>query len=354
MTLEEIAKHYQNHTTISFPGLGIGEIELKKFLIEWGENFNIAWYGVIITLGIVIAFSYAVFRGKYEKIKFDDIIDVALWTVILGVVGARAYYVIFDIEEFIARSPDILTFIKNAVSIHEGGLAIYGGIIFGILGIIIGSLIKKMNTIKLMDMAGPGVMIAQALGRWGNFVNGEAYGVEISKGHPLYFMRMGLTSYNTYTDKSLKTYGTFNTAEVHPTFLYESLWNILGFVIINIFYKKKKFNGQIACMYLAWYGFGRFFIEGLRTDSLYMGGGIRTSQLVGAICFFVFGGLLIAGLIYSRKFNDPNAKLSKFDMLIKPSMDKNPIFFEKKGKVLADGETTESENKEENKDGTDN
>ena len=350
MTLEEIAKHYQNHTTISFPGLGIGEIELKKFLIEWGENFNIAWYGVIITLGIVIAFSYAVFRGKYEKIKFDDIIDVALWTVILGVVGARAYYVIFDIKEFIADSPDVWTFIKNAVSIHKGGLAIYGGIIFGILGIIIGSLIKKMNTIKLMDMAGPGVMIAQALGRWGNFVNGEAFGEKIAEGHPLYFLRMGVISNTSHVK-----FGTWEMTYVHPTFLYESLWNVLGFIIINLFYKKKKFNGQIACMYLAWYGFGRFFIEALRTDSLMVEGtDIRISLVVGAACFIVFGGLLIAGLIYSRKFNDPNAKLSKFDMLIKPSMDMNPIFFEKKGKVLADGETTESENKEENKDGTDN
>lgn len=350
MTGQEMIDFYRNHTTVSFPGFGIGEFDINKFFLEIGDNFNIAWYGVIITLGIVIAFSYTVFRGKYEKIKFDDIIDVALWTVILGVVGARAYYVIFDIEEFIARSPDILTFIKNAVSIHEGGLAIYGGIIFGILGIIIGSLIKKMNTIKLMDMAGPGVMIAQALGRWGNFVNGEAFGGEITEAHPLYFLRMGVIS-NTSHAK----FDTWEMTYVHPTFLYESLWNVLGFILINLFYKKKKFNGQIACMYLAWYGFGRFFIEGLRTDSLYVPGTeIRTSQVVGAVCFIVFGGLLVAGLIYSRKFNDPGAKLSKFDMLIKPSMDMNPIFFEKKGKVVADGETTELENKEENKDGTDN
>lgn len=326
MTLSEIIAHYENHTTVSFPGLGIGEFTLNKFLVEISENFNIAWYGVIITLGIVIAFAYTVFRGKYEKIKFDDIIDVALWTVILGVIGARAYYVIFDLDEFVKRSPDVWTFIKNVVAINEGGLAIYGGIIFGILGIVIGSSIKKMNTIKLMDMAGPGVMIAQALGRWGNFVNGEAFGGEIDASHPLYFLRMGVIS-NTSHSK----FDTWDMVYVHPTFLYESLWNVLGFVVINLFYKKKKFNGQIACMYLAWYGFGRFFIEALRTDSLMVKGtDIRISLVVGAACFFVFGGLLIAGLIYSRKFKDQNAKLSKFDMLIKPAMDMNPVFFEKK------------------------
>ena len=342
---------YGKHTTVSFPGLGIGELNLNKFLFEIGDSFNVAWYGVIITFGIVLAFSYAVFRGKYEKIKFDDIIDVALWTVVLGVIGARAYYVIFEIETYISRAQgDIWTFIKLAVSIHEGGLAIYGGIICGIIGILVGSSIKKMNTIKLMDMAGPGVMIAQALGRWGNFVNGEAFGGKITEGHPLYFLRMGIISSTSH-----EKFETWDMVYVHPTFLYESLWNVIGFIIINFFYKKKKFNGQIACMYLAWYGFGRFFIEGLRTDSLYIPGTmIRTSQLVGAICFFVFGGLLVAGLIYSRKFKNADAKLSGFDNIIKPSLDMNPVFFEKKEKVVADSkETTQSEEKED-QDGTDN
>lgn len=342
---------YSQQTTVSFPGFGIGEFNLNKFLFQIGDSFNIAWYGVIITLGIVLAFAYTVFRGKYEKIKFDDIIDVALWTVVLGVIGARAYYVIFEIEEYISRAQgDVWTFIKLAVSIHEGGLAIYGGIIFGILGIIIGALIKKMNPIKLMDMAGPGVMIAQALGRWGNFVNGEAFGGQIAEGHPLYFLRMGIISGTSH-----QKFDTWDMVYVHPTFLYESIWNVLGFIVINIFYKKKKFNGQIACMYLAWYGFGRFFIEGLRTDSLFIPGTeIRTSQLVGAICFFVFGGLLIAGLIYSRKFKNPDAKLSKFDEFIKPSIDMKPVFFEKKEKAVADGKEPAQSEEKEDQDGTDN
>ncbi len=316
-------------TLVSFPGLGIGEFEIDNVAIAFGESFQIYWYGVIITLGIVTAFLYAAFRGKYEKVKVDDLIDVALWTVILGVVGARLYYVLTKLDNYIPKPFNFIEFIKNIFNLRQGGLAIYGGIICGILGIVIATRIKKMNTIKLMDMVGPGVMIAQAIGRWGNFFNGEAFGGIVSESHPLYFMRMGLISPNSISD-----FSTYDMVYVHPTFMYESLWNICGFILINILYKKKKFNGQIACMYLSWYGFGRMFIEGLRTDSLYIPGtAIRISQLVGAFCFIVFGGLLIAGLIYSKKFKDTEAKLNKFDNLIKPDLEMNPIIFQKKAAV---------------------
>ena len=333
---------------VSFPGLGIENFELDNVAVNIGGDFPLYWYGIFVTLGILLAFVYASFRAKYEGIKVDDLIDIALWTVILGVIGARLYYVLTSLDHYIPDPFNFGEFIGNIFNLRNGGLAIYGGIICGILGIVISTKIKKMNTIKLMDMAGPGVMIAQSLGRWGNFFNGEAFGGQITEGHPLYFMRMGLISDNTVRD-----FGTMEMVYVHPTFLYESLWNLIGFIIINIFYKKKKFNGQIACMYLAWYGFGRFFIEGLRTDSLYIPGTeIRISQLVGILCFVVFGGLLIAGLIYSKKFNNKDAQLSKFDEIIKPSVIQNPTFFKKKEAV-----TVKAENKEntgEDKDGTDN
>ncbi len=334
---------------VSFPGLGIGEFKVDNVAISFGDSFQIYWYGVIITIGIITAFMYAVFRGKYEKVKFDDLIDIALWTVILGVVGARMYYVLTKLDTYIPEPFDFFEFVGNIFNLRQGGLAIYGGIICGILGIVISTRIKKMNTIKLMDMIGPGVMIAQAIGRWGNFFNGEAFGGIVSESHPLYFMRMGLISKNTQAD-----FSRYDMVYVHPTFLYESLWNVCGFILINIFYKKKKFNGQIACMYLSWYGFGRMFIEGLRTDSLYIPGtAIRISQLVGALCFVIFGGLLIAGLIYSRKFKDENAKLNKFDMLIKPDLVMNPIIWGKKSeKAVAKGESegdgTKSEGEDEN------
>jgi prolipoprotein diacylglyceryltransferase len=134
----------------------------------------------------------------------------------------------------------------------------------------------------------------------------------------------------------------------HPTFLYESLWNITGFVLINLVYKKKRFNGQVACMYLSWYGFGRMFIEGLRTDSLYVGP-FRISQVVGALCFIVFGGLLIAGLIYSKKIEEKQS-LTAFDKLLVPSLVENPVFFEKKAEANEINIETEESNKEDSED----
>lgn len=349
--------------TVAFPGLGIGEFQLNNVAFTIGD-FPVYWYGVIITCGIVFAFLYAIFRGKYENIKLDDILDIGIWTVILGVIGARLYYVLTSLDMYIPEPFNLIQFIKNVFNVRGGGLAIYGGIIGGILGIIIVTRVKKMNTLKLFDMIGPGVMIAQALGRWGNFFNGEAFGGMVKQSSPLYFMRMGLISSNTMSE-----FHTMSMVYVHPTFLYESLWNITGFILINIFYKKKKFNGQVACMYLSWYGFGRFFIEALRTDSLYVGP-FRISQVVGIVCFVVFGGLLIAGLIYSKKL-EAKQTLRGFDKLLAPSLNENPVFFEKKEKktsgandsgekaeeteeVTKNDEEINEESVEETENGTDN
>jgi len=320
---------------VSFPGLGIVDsFDLNNVAFCIGDSFCVYWYGVIITCGIIMAFLYAVMRGKYESVTFDNIVDVGIVTVILGVVGARLYYVLTSLDSYIPEPFNLGQFIKNVFNLRNGGLAIYGGIICGALAIILVTAIKKINTLKFLDMVAPGVMIGQLMGRWGNFFNGEAYGEIVSEGHPLYFMRMGLISNNTVSD-----FGTKDMVYVHPTFLYESLWNLAGFLLINALYKKKKFNGQIACMYLAWYGFGRFFIEGLRTDSLYVGP-FRISQLVGIICFVVFGGLLIAGLLYSKRFDD-ESKLSGFAKLMVPSVVMHPVFFEKKNSVAKTEEKTE-------------
>ena len=342
---------------VSFPGLGIEDFELNNVAFSIGD-FSVYWYGVIITLGIITAFLYAAFRGKYENVSFDDLIDIALWTVILGVVGARLYYVLTSLDTYIPKPFNLIEFIKNVLNLRGGGLAIYGGIICGILGIVLVTHKKKINTLKLMDMAGPGVMLAQAIGRWGNFFNAEAHGGIVAEGSPLYFLRMGL----------LPNEDSFSVMHFyHPTFLYESLWNLTGFVLINLVYKKKKFNGQNACIYLAWYGFGRFFIEGLRTDSLYVGP-FRISQVVGALCFIAFGGLLIAGLIYSKKIEQKQS-LTAFDQLLVPSLIEHPVFFEKKAEAEetvietedmveeATEEVTEESNKKDSEDeenGTDN
>ncbi len=255
-----------NH--ISFPGLGIKEFKLNP------EAFNlfgrpVMWYGVIISVGMILAVLYVLYRAKHsEGIKTDDVFDFAIWAIPLGVIGARIYYVATKFEDYKADTP--LETFKNCIAIWEGGIAIYGAIIGGALGLYIAARIKKVKVLKAFDMVAPAVMIAQALGRWGNFCNAEAHGGPTSLP-----WRMGIRNEEFPT-----------TVYVHPTFLYESLWNVLGFILINIFYKKKKYDGQILVMYLTWYGFGRMLIEGLRTDSLYVLG-FRISQIVGFLCFFI-------------------------------------------------------------------
>lgn len=271
-------------TSISFPGLGIGEFTVDKVAFTIG-NVSVRWYGVIIALGIVCAFLVAYFHSKADKLVTDDLLDIGIFTVVFGVIGARLYYVVTSASSGRDHYSDFL----DVIAVWNGGLAIYGGIIAGALAIYFTCRYKKISWQKLCDMIAPGVMIAQAMGRWGNFFNGEAHGSVVAEGSPLYFLRMGL-----YEGGKLAYY--------HPTFLYESLWNLIGFVLIQIFYKKKKFDGQIVLSYFAWYGFGRMFIEALRTDSLYIGHtGIRISQAVGLLCFLIAGGLLIAGWILSKK-----------------------------------------------------
>lgn len=275
--------------TVSFPGLGIEGWNIDSVAFTIGDGFTIMWYGVLISIGMLIAIAYASWRCKQMGIKVDDLIDIAIFTIFFGVVGARLYYVIFSPHQFDS--------IGDVFNLRNGGLAIYGGIIAGALTIIIVCLVKKISWRKLYDCAAPAVIIAQSMGRWGNFCNGEAYGGIVSEGSPLYFLRMGLISKNTFYD-----FGTTEMVFVHPTFLYESLWNLAGFILMNIFFKKKKFDGQIALYYFAWYGFGRMFIEGLRTDSLYIGNtGIRVSQLLGFLLFTVATALIVYGLIKTKK-----------------------------------------------------
>ena len=272
-------------TIVSFPGLGIGEFSVDRVAFEvFGRS--VYWYGVIIMLGIVAAFVHAIIRSKREGFTPDDVLDMGIFTVFFGVLGARLYYVLTTLSEHEYKT------LIDVFAVWEGGLAIYGGIIAGCTALVLTAVYKKINPLKVMDAVGPGVMLAQAIGRWGNFMNGEAFGYEVAEGSALYPFRMGLISDYTHTGNVMHFY--------HPTFLYESLWNIVGFIIICFLYRKKKFNGQIALMYFAWYGFGRMFIEGLRTDSLYVGP-FRISQLVGAVCFLAGMALIVAGMILARK-----------------------------------------------------
>lgn len=268
--------------TVSFPGLGIDNFTLNPVAFSIGK-LEVRWYGLIITTGILLAVAYAYYRSKQEKIILDDLLDMALFTVPCAVIGARLYYVLTSLSEYDS--------FYEMIAIWNGGLAIYGAIIAGAITLLCVSKYKKINPLKTFDMVSPAVMIGQILGRWGNFFNGEAYGTEIAEGSLLYFIRMGLTP-------NINSYSTMYY--FHPTFLYESLWNLIGFIIINALYKKKKFDGQVFLMYVSWYGFGRMFIEGLRTDSLYVGV-FRISQVLGFICFLVGTTLLIYNLARIRR-----------------------------------------------------
>lgn len=252
---------------ISFPGLGIEAFEVNPVAVSI-FGYDIMWYGIIITLAMVVGFFVAKHNAKFENIKNDDVLDLAIFLIIFSMVGARLYYVLMKLESFDS--------FRDVINVRRGGLAVFGGVGAGALTVFIVSKVKKIATGKMFDMVAPGLIIGQVIGRWGNFMNAEAHGGETKLP-----WRMGIQ----YAGSSVTKY-------YHPTFLYESLWNLIGFILMMIFYKKKKFNGQHAIFYMIWYGFGRFFIEGLRTDSLYFmksvfGETIRVSQVVGAVIFVV-------------------------------------------------------------------
>ncbi len=286
-------------TTVSFPGLGIGEFTMNEVAFAFtlfGKPVEIRWYGIIITVGIILAILYAMMRAKQENISTDDLLDMGIFAIIFAIIGARAYYVLtYGISNFIVRDAEggvkVWNSFVNIIAVWNGGIAIYGAIIAGALTIYLVCRHKKIKFTKAFDVVSPAVMIGQIIGRWGNFVNGEAHGSIVNSSSPLYFLRMGLLP----NENSLTKMYYY-----HPTFLYESVWNLIGFLLINAFYKKKKFDGQVFLEYITWYGFGRMFIEGLRTDSL-MIGVFRVSQLVGFACFIVGSALLIRGFILARR-----------------------------------------------------
>lgn len=272
---------YYTTSTVSFPGLGIGEFEVNRIAFTlFGRE--IAWYALIIVMGMIAAVIYTTVQAKKIGVTFDDIIDFALFTIPIGVIGARAYYVLSEIEQYDS--------FLEAINIANGGLAIYGGIIAGGLTVLAVSIYKKINFLALADCVAPGVLLAQGIGRWGNFMNGEAFGAQTD-----WFCRMGLDNSLTY-----ETFGEVDMVFVHPCFLYESLWNLLGVLLVYLFgrFIHKKYDGQQFLMIFAWYGLGRGFIEGLRTDSLYfmkdlLGETVRVSQVLGFAIFLVCAAFLI-------------------------------------------------------------
>ena len=248
---------YQN-TTISFPFFGIEWDPIQ--VIQIGP-LSLHIYGLIIGVGLMLAVLYGWRRSRQFGIKTDDITDGVLWIVPFAIVCARAYYCIFEWDERFADDPISVLYIWN------GGLAIYGGIIGAVIGVAVFCYFKKIKLPALLDLVLLGFLIGQSIGRWGNFFNREAFGAETD-----IFIRMGLFQNADGSYSNVMHY-------FHPTFLYESLWNATGFVLLHFLSKKRQYDGQIALGYVLWYGLGRTFIEGLRTDSL-MWGDFRVSQVL--------------------------------------------------------------------------
>lgn len=274
-------------TTVSFPNL-FGGFEINVSRVAFSLfGIDIYWYGLIIGVGFAISVYLALRNSKHHGLKEDDVINILLIAVPVAIICARLFYVAFYSKDW--------TF-SEIINIRDGGLAIYGGIIGGLGTAAIYAKVKKLSFLALGDLAGPYFALAQAIGRWGNFVNQEAFGYNTT-------LPWGMTStpiVNELTIMAAKGVEVNPYLPVHPTFLYESIWNLLTFALLAYLAKRKKFTGQIFCMYMAMYGFGRMFIEGLRTDSLMLGG-IRVSQLLGLIFFIVFGGLLLYIYLKERK-----------------------------------------------------
>ena len=244
-----------------------GPIEFPGFNLIFNPdtNFfgtNIHWYGIIIAVGLILAIAVCLRIGKKHDVSEDTIFDMVIFGAPSAVICARIYYVIFKWDSYKNRFSDVF-------KIWEGGIAIYGAVIGAVAAVLIYCKIKKINPLKCMDVGCIGLAIGQAVGRWGNFVNREAFGAPASSLVP---WRMKL-----YTDATLTTW-----AEVHPTFLYESLWNIGVTIILIRLIGRKKFDGQVFWTYLLSYGAGRLWIEGMRLDSLYLGP-VRISQIVAFV-----------------------------------------------------------------------
>lgn len=257
--------------TVSFPGLGL-EFHFNNVAFHIASK-PIYWYGILIMLGVILAVVYASARSRQFGIRQDDLYDAVLFAVPLGIVCARIYYVIFEWEQYKDNLSEIF-------ATWHGGLAIYGGIIGGIIVIVVLCKVKKIYVMDMLDLFASAVPIGQILGRWGNFFNCEAYGSSTT------------LPWRMVIGKNLEEAGATGN---HPTFFYESAWNLIGFIILYFSSKKRKYHGEILLLYLGWYGLGRFFIEGLRTDSLYLWGtGIRVSQVVALICIIIgLGGFLL-------------------------------------------------------------
>ena len=284
-------------TTVYFPGLGL-EFSISDVAFSIG-GFEIYWYAIVMCLGCVLAVLTAYKLSPTFGINGDRFVDVIFAGFIGGIVGARAYYVIFDWDRYKDNLLEIFNF-------RNGGMAFYGSVIGGVLLAYIVCRKRRQNVAACLDVAGIGFLIGQGFGRWGNFFNQEAFGCNTN-------LPWGMISEKTTAYlESMKTYFDVRdivvdpAAPVHPCFLYESIWCFIGLGVLLWLIRRRKFDGQLFLTYIAWNCFGRFFIEGLRTDSLMIGKFIRVSQLLAAVGFIVAVGLILYMFNRIKTLNDPD------------------------------------------------
>lgn len=281
---------------ISFPHLGIQLKHVGKAISVFG--FDIAYYGVIIGIGILIGIGIAAWEAKRTRQNPEDYMDLAIFAVIFSIIGARIYYVVFAWDIY---KDDLL----SIFNIRQGGLAIYGGIIAAVITVFIFARIKQISAPLIFDTACMGLVAGQMIGRWGNFFNREAFGEYTDS---LFAMRLPLDAVrlSDITDRMrnhIETIDGVRYIQVHPTFLYESLWCFLVLIILFLYRNHKKFDGELFLMYLCGYGIGRFWIEGLRTDQLLIPGiHWPVSQVLSAL--LVIGSVLI--IFFNRRESDKN------------------------------------------------
>ncbi len=303
-----VVEWFADFARVTFGGME-NVFDVSSVFCEFGfgsHSVTINWYGVIIAFGFTLA---ALFGGRIAytwRISLSKMVDVLIYGTFGGIIGARAYYVIFEWDYYRVHPSEI-------IAIWNGGLAIYGGIIGGILAGFITCKVEKINFLNLLDLTGMSLLIGQGIGRWGNYANQEAFGTFTGGNYGM--MSDKIVSYiSKYPSKfgldgveNIGAYIEENNLYVHPTFFYEFVWCMLGFLVLYIILKKcRKFSGQMFLCYGIWYGTGRAIIEGLRTDSLYIGDtGLRVSQLLSMAIVVVSAVLLIINLIKVKKNPKP-------------------------------------------------
>ena len=286
--MNEVGRLYGNN--IVFPGLGIDiTLDNEAFSLF---GLSIKWYGVLIAFGMLLAMIYCFKRTKAFGIDGDRLTDTVFAGLIGAVIGARLYYVVLHAESF----HDI----KEILAIRDGGLAIYGGILGALLFGCITAKIRKLRILPTLDLASMGFLIGQAVGRWGNFFNQEAFGCNTSLPWGMSGGKIQQYLINHQASLAAQGMNIDPYMPVHPCFLYESIWCAIGVLLLHLYHKHRKFDGEVFCMYVLWYGTGRFFIEGLRTDSLYIGS-VRASQMLALISAIAALVIIIAMRIRVKK-----------------------------------------------------